>query len=39
MISVMVPGKVKDQRELPNEIDKLEAPVLMLQKEYKESLS
>ena len=39
MISVMVPPKVKDVRELPNEIEKWEGRLLTLQREYKETLS
>ena len=39
MISVMVPPKIKDARELPNEIEKWESKVLNLKREYKEALS
>ena len=39
MIAVMVPSKVKDVRELPNEIEKWEARVLNLKREYNEALS
>ena len=39
MISVMVPPKIKDSRELPNEIEKWESRLLNLQREYKETLS
>ena len=35
----MVPSKVKDVRELPNEIEKWEARVLNLKREYNEALS
>ena len=39
MISVMVPPKVKDVRDLPNEIEKWEAKVLALKRDYNEDLS
>ena len=39
MIAVMVPPKVKDVKELPNEIEKWESKVLNLKREYNESLS
>ena len=39
MIAVMVPQKVKDVKELPNEIETWEARVLNLQREYNETLS
>ena len=39
MIGVMVPGRVKDIRELPGEIEKWEGKVLMLVREYQENLS
>ena len=39
MIAVMVPPKVKDVKELPNEIEKWESKVLNLEREYNESLS
>ena len=39
MISVMVPPKVKDVKELPNEIEKWEAKVLALKRDYNEDLS
>ena len=39
MIAVMVPSKIKDVRELPNEIEKWETKVLNLKREYNEALS
>ena len=39
MIAVMVPMKVKDSKDLPNEIEKWEGRLLNLQREYKETLS
>ena len=39
MIAVMVPPKVKDVKELPNEIKKWESKVLNLKREYNEALS
>ena len=39
MISVMVPPKVKDPKEIPAEIERWEAKVLSLQREYNEKLS
>ena len=39
MIGVMVPGKVKDTRDIPGEIEKWEGKVLTLLREYQESLS
>ena len=39
MIAVMVPSKIKDVRELPNEIEKWETRVLNLKREYSEALS
>ena len=39
MIGVMVPGKVKDVKDLPGEIEKWEGKVLTLMREYQEKLS
>ena len=39
VISVLTPGKVKDQRDLTNEIEKWEGRLLLIQREYKETLS
>ena len=39
MIAVMVPQRVKDVRNLPNEIEKWEGKLLSLQRDYNETLS